>query len=638
MQKILLSIAIILFFYSTQSMATVPLEAYGKLPSKSLMVISPNAQLMAYRDTSNGKDLIVVVDIAKNAIVNAVNINGLNPNNAYFVSDDKLILVASDTKKISGFLGKYEISAAFAFNLSTNKIHQLLTAGYGIYKGQTRLGKIIGVSEDKKYAYMPAYKNAGSYHLYRVDLEKKRKPRIHKRGTSDTIDFFLNDKGEVIARERFNESDNLHRVESYIDGNWQEVFRQETEIRSKGFTGLTPDYKNLVVLDAENDHGRWAYYTMSLNDGTISEAIFSHEDKDVENTLQDLQRVVHGVKYSGFKPSYEFFDKKLNARMRGINKALPNNTFNIVDYSKDWNSIVFYMDGEQSAGDYVFYQNGALSFLGSSRPDVPPEAVHPMQEDNFSARDNLNIPTLLTLPKNSKGKNLPAILLPHGGPESYDRIGFDWMSQFFAEQGYVVIQPQFRGSSGFGPSHLFKGRGEWGQKMQDDLTDAVNHYAKQGLIDKNNVCIVGASYGGYAALAGVTFTPEMYKCAISINGVADVEEMLDRDKYKYGSDHWVVAYWDKVVISDKEKSEQLELISPINHVNKVIAPILLIHGEYDQIVSIAQSEDMYDELKDLNKNVTFIELKKGDHYLSNGENRLKALQEIAKFLKAHLSA
>lgn len=611
----------------------VPVEAYGKLPSKSMLVLSPSAERMAYRDTSNNKDLMIVIDLEKRSILAAIDVSTVKPDSVYFIDDNTLVFVVSSNKHIRGYKGRHDISVAYAYNLTSKKMHQLLTPGLGIYKGQTQLGNIIGISPDNKFAYMPAYKNLGSYNLYKVNLDKKRNPRIYRRGTSDTIDFFLGKNGEVLARERYNNTNDLHSIEALIDDEWKVIFKEKTSYRTKSFDGLTPDRKSLVMISQDGKHGRWSYYTMSLVDGNISGPIFSHEEKDIEHVLTDIQRVVHGVQYSGFTATYEFFDEKLNARMRGLKKALPHNTFRINDYTPDWKSMVFYMEGEQSSGDYVLYQKGALSMLATARPDIPPQSVHPISEYSFKSRDGLTIPTLITTPIGLTAKNLPAIMLPHGGPESYDKLGFDWLTQYFASQGYLVIQPQFRGSKGFGSEHLLKGRGEWGRKMQDDLTDAVKDLAEKGMIDINRVCIVGASYGGYAALAGATFTPDLYKCVVSINGVSNVEEMLRTEKRDYGSDHWVVSYWQDVISKGDVKEDHLEQISPINYVNNVNVPILLIHGVQDQTVPLRQSEDMYDELEDANKNVTFIELEKGDHQLSQAKNRLKALKAIDKFIK-----
>ena len=262
--------------------------------------------------------------------------------------------------------------------------------------------------------------------------------------------------------------------------------------------------------------------------------------------------------------------------------------------------------------------------------------VNPVLEYEYDTRDGYTIPTLLTVPRGKKLENLPAIMLPHGGPESYDDKSFSYMAQYFASQGYLVIQPQFRGSDGFGWEHMALGRGQWGQRMQDDLTDALSALVADGSVNKDKVCIVGASYGGYAALAGAVFTPELYKCVVSINGVADVDRMLRQEKRDHGSDHWVVSYWKKVIASGQVAKDHLAKISPINYVKNIQAPVLLIHGSRDQIVPFSQSEEFFDEMEDEGKAVSFVELEKGDHYMSTAENRLKAMQAIHEFVNKHI--
>lgn len=440
----------------------------------------------------------------------------------------------------------------------------------------------------------------------------------------------------MLARERFDNKDNLHRVESRVNGEWKEIYLNETEIATKGFSGLTPDYKHLVVKTFDDDLRRWTYSKMALADGKIEGPIFSHPDKDVEAVITGLDRVVHGVRYSGFVPTYEFFDKKLNARMRGIAKAVPDASFYIRDFTPNFDNIVFYMDGNQSSGDYLLYRDGMLSPFAQERPEITPEHVHKVTAYEYKARDGMTIPSLLTLPNGKEAKDLPAIMYPHGGPESYDQKGFDYFAQYFASKGYAVIQPQFRGSTGFGNAHKLAGRGEWGRKMQDDLTDAVNDLAKRGIIDSDKVCIVGASYGGYAALAGATFTPDVYQCAVSINGVSDVERMMKTDRREFGKHHWVVSYWERVIAKGNVSEDHIAAISPVNFAHKVDIPVLLLHGERDLIVKVQQSELMYEALKDADKDVVFIELEKGDHYLIDAQNRMLAMKAIDTFVSQHL--
>lgn len=634
-----LLIALALLFLSLNTLAKTNVDLvkeYAKLPQVSMMSISPDASKLAFRMNKGGHDLVMIRNLSDFSHIAAVRIDEINPNHIYFVNDNTLVLVATQNIRLRGYRGRHDASWAYAYNIKENKVFPLLTQGYGIYDGQVNLGRVVGVSPDRKSVYMPAYYTEGAYSLYRVSLERKKKPRRLVRGTHDTRDYFMNTDGEIIARERMNNHENLHIIEARVDDEWVEIFRQETEIPTKSFNGVTSDQTHLMFSSYKAETGRVAYYKMAIADGAIEGPIFSQENKDVESVLMGLNRTVYGVRYSGFTPSYEFFDKKLNARMRGMAKALPDNYISISDYTPDWSSIMFYIDGQTSSGDYFLYSQGKLNYISSLRPGIPEGAVNPIVEYEFKTRDDYTIPTLLTLPKVAEQKNLPAIMMPHGGPESYDDKSFDYLSQYFASQGYLVIQPQFRGSDGFGSKHRKLGHGQWGQRMQDDLTDALGSLIDNGMVDKDRVCIVGASYGGYAALAGATYTPDLYKCVVSINGVADVERMLKQEKRDYGSDHWVVSYWQKLLENGDVAEGHLEKISPINYVKNVKAPVLLIHGTRDEIVPFSQSVEFFDEMEDADKEVKLVELEKGNHHLSKAENRMKAMQAIHEFVQKHI--
>ena len=636
---------VITFVTSTMSLAEtakLPLEAFSAMPVVSMLRISPDGSRIAYRSLVKDSDYLIIKDMSSGKILGGVNLGSINPNNAYFIDQNRIILIASENKRIAGYRGQHNVSSAFIYDLQTKTIEQLLVPGRGVYLGQANLGRVVGLSPDKKYAYMPAYVGEVSdeitFNLVRVDLNKPRRLKRAKRGRNDTIDYFVDENGEVLARERYNNYRNIHSIDALIDNDWVEIFTEITELRSKNFVGLTPDRKSLVLV-ASPDGEQDAYFTMTLADGTISKPLFHRKDASIEGVLTDLQRVVYGVRYSGFRPDYAFFSKRLNATYKAIKEAMPGNTFRIIDHTADWKKILFYIEGDQSAGDYLMFENGGFNYVAGARPDIKPELVAPVREYTYQARDGLTIPTLLTYPLAhvNKPENMPAILMPHGGPESHDKFGFQWMAQYFANRGYLVIQPQFRGSSGFGHELTRQGYGEWGKKMQDDLSDGVNHLAKKGMIDPDKVCIVGWSYGGYAALAGASFTPELFKCVISINGVSDLEEMMRTEKRDYGKHHWVVSYWNKVIADENVADDFMESISPINHVKKITAPVLLIHGEDDNIVPIDQSEEMADALESADKKFKFIEIKDEGHSINySNVSRLKVLKAIDEFLSANM--
>jgi dipeptidyl aminopeptidase/acylaminoacyl peptidase len=249
---------------------------------------------------------------------------------------------------------------------------------------------------------------------------------------------------------------------------------------------------------------------------------------------------------------------------------------------------------------------------------------------DYAAADGLKIPAYLTLPRGKEPKNLPLIVFPHGGPRARDTAQFDWWAQAMASQGYLVLQPNFRGSS-LTMSHVSAGFGEWGRKMQTDLSDGVRHLVKQGMADPQRVCIVGASYGGYAALAGVTLDPGIYRCAVSVAGISDLKHMLQQSD----SDTSERRFWNRYMGVTGPSDPLLQQISPIKHIDSINVPVLLIHGKDDTVVTFDQSRDMYDAMKHARKDVEMVTLKNEDHWLSRGETRLQMLQASVAFLRAH---
>jgi dipeptidyl aminopeptidase/acylaminoacyl peptidase len=231
---------------------------------------------------------------------------------------------------------------------------------------------------------------------------------------------------------------------------------------------------------------------------------------------------------------------------------------------------------------------------------------------------------------------MPLIVLPHGGPRAQDHYGFDWLAQFFASRGYAVFQPQFRGSTGFGRALRDGGNGEYGRKMSTDIDDGVRILIEEKLVDPDRMCVVGASYGGYAALAAGAFSDVGYSCIVAIAPVSDVHRKMAEAKFQSGEDSWDFHYWSEIVGADDSDLAALKEISPVDHAASFKAPVLLLHGKDDSVVPIVQSRVMEDALKDAGKDVEFIKLDGEDHWLSSGETRLATLKAIEKFLKKNL--
>ena len=625
--------------------AAPSLDDYGNLPEIQQLSISPDGRLVAYRKVAGGMDQVIVVDLEQRKAINALDLSEIKPRDMRFANNDALLLWVSKNRRVEGFRGRFDVSTVFAFNFRNNRISQLLVPGDGVvFPGQSGLGSIVGTSPDGKHLYMPAYTGdrqaTPNYSLLKVRLDGSGKPKIQKGSHHAAIDFFVDAQGEVIAREDFVEAEGLHRVTARgKDGRWTEVFSEKTSMMNRSFLGLTRDEKRLVMIETSADTARSVYYTVSLVDGSREGPVLGRDDADIESVLTDDRRVAQGVRYSGFTPSYQFFDEALDARVKAIQASFPDHAVQLVDWSPDWKHIVVEVSGSEASGDYYLSSEGQdLLLVARSYPRIQAEDINPLGKVTFTARDGWKIPTLLTIPAASTGamQNLPAVVMPHGGPAAHDTIGFDFLSQALAQQGYLVIMPQFRGSTGFGWDHRVAGIGEWGRTMQDDVSDAVAHFAGRGMIDPQRVCIVGASYGGYAALAGGAFTPELYRCVVSINGIADLVEFHDWVRNEQGSSSQALAYWEMQIGGAAYDKAEAGVRSPRQSAANFTAPVLLVHSRRDEIVPIAQSKKMEDALEKQGKPVEYLELEGDDHYLSLGETRRAALHATVNFVNRHL--
>lgn len=294
--------------------------------------------------------------------------------------------------------------------------------------------------------------------------------------------------------------------------------------------------------------------------------------------------------------------------------------------------------GPKTPESYYLYDRTThqATAIAASYPDLKESDLGEVKSYDYPARDGLHIPAYLTLPSGSGQHKLPLVVMPHGGPDWRDDKTFDFFSQFLASRGYAVLRPEFRGSSGYGRPFTKAGLHQWGLKMQDDISDGVKKAIADGIADPKRVCIFGASYGGYAALAGATLSPELYACAISFEGVTNLPDMLGYDKHAF-SENFTNGSWTATRMGDIfTDSAQLDATSPALHGDRVIAPVLLLHCELDVTVPIEQSEMMAAALQKAGKKVEFVRIPGDDHYMTLESTRLRVLQEVEKFLAANI--
>jgi dipeptidyl aminopeptidase/acylaminoacyl peptidase len=269
--------------------------------------------------------------------------------------------------------------------------------------------------------------------------------------------------------------------------------------------------------------------------------------------------------------------------------------------------------------------------IGNERMKVPAAAVGPISRLAYTAQDGLALDGVLTLPPGKPATNLPVIMLPHGGPHAHDEVQFDWWAQAFASRGYAVFQPNFRGSTNRDQAFVNAGNGEWGGKMQTDISDGLAALAKQGIVDPDRACIMGASYGGYAALAGVTVQQGLYRCSVAVAPVADLE-VLKNTEYRESGRSTMTRRSLREEFGDRS---DLSPVSPRQLAGRADAPILLIHGRDDTVVPFEHSTKMAAALGDAGKPYQMVELREEDHWLSRSATRKQMLSEAMAFVLKH---
>lgn len=630
---------------SKPGLSAPDIRAYGELPSISMLALSPSGQRIAYRMHQDGKHYAVVFSLKENRLIASLDLEEITPKRMHFATENELVLIGSVVRRLMGYRDKVDWSAGYAFNIQKNKVRPLLTPGDEIYQYQTGLGRIIGLSPDKKFVYMPALvpDSRNDYSprrsLMAVELDSPGRPKVHFKGRNSSKDFLVDKQGEVIVHELFDQERNLHRILARRGEEWAEVYRNETEIQEVDLVGLTPDMQSIVLTGYSAGSRRSELYMLDIATSELIEVSDGATKLDVDHVYYGLNREVLGIRYAGFSPTYQFFDRNLNQRMSEILSVFPEHSVWLRDWSDDRKHLVVYVEGSQVVGSYYKFSVGEPpQHIADQRPNIVADDINPIGKIHLAARDGLTIPTLLTIPRDrvESMKNLPAVMMPHGGPASFDKLGFNYKAQALASRGYLVIQPQFRGSKGFGLDHYLAGQGEWGKKMQDDLTDALAALVDRGMVNPERVCIVGASYGGYAALAGGAYTPELYRCVVSINGVSDLDEMLRDEKRQHGKEHWVVAYWGQQMADGEATRERLREVSPAFYAEAFHAPVMLIHGEDDMTVPLEQSRIMRKKLKRAKKAVQLIELEGETHHLVKSETRLQMLESMVSFVDEHL--
>jgi dipeptidyl aminopeptidase/acylaminoacyl peptidase len=474
------------------------------------------------------------------------------------------------------------------------------------------------------------FKNGqGALMLFAQNLETGRTKTLEQ-ADPEAREWVINADGVAIAQSNYLEFNKQWSLKTKDGRLWHKVYSVEAPIDTPDLEGLSADGKSLIISAVENEER--VLKTFNLESNTFGPPL--NVGPGLETLVGDSEdgRVIGGRRMTE-KTEYTFFASEDQAKWDKAAALFPNADVKLESWSADHNKIVVHVTGPLDGDAYrlVDVTTGSTVPVGQAYAKVAAADVARVTPMVYTAGDGLKIPAYLTLPNGRPAKDLPLIVMPHGGPASRDAPGFNWWAQALASRGYAVLQPQFRGSSGWDKKLLFAGYGEFGRKMQSDLSDGVKELVSKGVVDAKRVCIVGGSYGGYAALAGAAFDGNTYRCAVSLAGVSDLRKFLDYVDIR--SRDIAIRYWDRFLGTTSPDDPKIDAISPARHADKVNIPVLLIHGRDDTVVNFPQSTIMADALKRAGKPVELVELPGEDHWLSRSETRLQMLNAMVGFLE-----
>lgn len=633
--------ALFLFLLAARPAAAAPpIDVYGQLPGFEMAAISPSGERVAIVGVAAEARRLIVVDKSDKAIL-ALPVGDHKLRDVNWIGEDRLLLETRHTVDLGAEFtsSQAELSSATVVPLDGGNVWNVfqktreITGGvrgyYGAIERQGRwYGYFGGMTLDG--SAMDGYRIGNTApELYEVDLETGKHKRIARRLESvETYRrWLLDENGTVAATLDFGSR----------EGNWQIKGADNRLIASGrapfgnvGFIGLgrTPGTLVYWVADEETGDPRW-----------IEQPLAGGAGKDLAiggqagwRLMDRRTRRIIGHVVEGDVPEVRFYDAQREKVMAATRKAFPGKRVDLVDWNDAFDRLIVLTDGtgEPPTWWLVDIRNRSAKVLGVSYA-LRPEDVGPVRMVPYTAGDGLAMAGVLTLPPGRDPRALPVVVLPHGGPASRDYPVFDWWAQAFASRGYAVFQPNFRGSSGLGPDFERAGHGEWGRKMQTDISDGLAELVRQGVVDPKRACIMGASYGGYAALAGVTLQQGLYRCAVSVAGVSDVKRMYATDVRESANDKTLIRSLKAEIGSGRD----LDAISPARFAERADAPVLLIHGKDDTVVLHEQSAVMHRALQKAGKPVELVTLKGEDHWLSKSATRLAMLSAAVAFVEKH---
>ena len=643
----LVAASILAFSFSSTASANEQAKLFGAMPSVSDISLSPDGSKIAFVSPAPGRKTdLYTIDLSQGGSPVRVTTSSGEPESLQWcnwVSNSRLACQVGGIDEYAGDL--FGFTNIFAVNADGSSPKLLTkkqaknTVGFTLYGGRI----IDWLPEDENAVLMTRYilekrgtmnkfgGKGGGLAVERVDTVTGKTKRVEK-PEDEAVEYITDGEGNVRImgmRTKLGRTERNSGEIKYFyrnNANWTRL----TELNYANRTGFNPyavDPKSNRVFGFQTVDGRKALVAMSLDGSSELEVIFAHDKVDVDGLIRigRKNRIV-GASYAEEKRTGVYFDEGLKKLKSSLSKALGNKiAIGFVDASLDETKLLIRATSDTDPGQYYLFDRTTKKMqpLLGIRPYVEKVGLAEVKPISFPAADGTMIPGYLTTPVGREAKNLPAIVMPHGGPESRDEWGFDWLSQFFVSQGFAVLQPNFRGSSGYGDAWYEKNGFQSWQTSIGDVTDAGKWLISEGIAKPSALSIVGWSYGGYAALQSAVLEPDLFKSVVAIAPVTDLNTLKANAKNTYSS----ATTRDYV-----GNGPHVNAGSPAQNVDRIKAPVLMFHGDYDQNVAVEHSRLMERKLKAAGKSVSYIEYEKLAHSLRNSTARAEMLSKSAEFL------
>lgn len=610
----------------------LPVLAFAQLPFIEQAQISPDGERMAGLIAVNGQQQIAIFSLFDKS---EKLVRGTVPENTElswvrWVNNDNLVIRLKALVVVEG--ERWYFSRLVSMNRLTGKFTKLLWE----MGGQT--ADLVWVPSDGSNEVLIAAQNSVFFGdefwpvVFQVNVETGSRRKV-KTGAEGVMDWFADGEGIVRAGISYRDLDRSYKLiyRSSTNQAMRTIDRADgrsQELLINPFLFLPNT--DLALTIHENDQGRAAIYETDLATLKDTRTIFEPREGEVASTIVSADgKKLLGVKTTRALNGTVWFDKDLATLQEQFTQAVPDAKLEIISMSQDRRTMLVAKSAPDTPGQIYHYDVniGKLKRVSDLNSHIGSRRLAPVKLIRYKARDGLEIEAILTLPVGRSARPLPLIMMPHGGPWDADELRYDYWAQFLANRGYAVLQPNFRGSTGYGTDFRRKGEGQMGLAMQDDLSDGVSWAAKEGIVDPGRVCIMGASYGGYAAMWGIVKDPDLYRCAISIAGVSslrrEVSAFSNRLMAGKFRDDWA------------RMTPDFSTVSPLNAVDRIKVPLMLIHGKKDLTVDYSQSSSMYDRMKSAGKAVELVPLPRADHCFTRQEDRIALLTSIERFLAQH---